>query len=304
MSSRATTATRPMPQRRVARAATTAPTNEDAPPTPATRPRTAGLSCSSSRTNRNQVAPKIPHRPASAISAPANARSTGSWTTSRTPSRISWRTGSRSSAGGGAASGRRMLPSSAAETRNDSGVDGDGDRRGQRLDEEPAHAEREELRGRPARRERAVGLDEPFALDDRRQVRAVGGIEECRQDRGQPRDDQELPVGQGAERERDRDRAEQQRSTEVGPDEDRTPPEPVDPGARDEPDDERRGEVEPAQDRDLDRARAEDEDRGERQRDARDERPEDRYGRGAPHPHEGGVRPDPGRERTTHEGGA
>ena len=115
-SSIAPMATGPMPQRRVARAATTAPMNDETPPTPATRPSTAGPSCSSSRTKRNQVAPKMPHSAASAICAPAKARRTGSWRTSRRPSRISARTGSRSSAGGGGGSSCRIV---AEEDRRD-----------------------------------------------------------------------------------------------------------------------------------------------------------------------------------------
>ena len=43
-SSIAPIATGPMPQRPVARVATTAPMNDEAPPTPATTPSTAGLS--------------------------------------------------------------------------------------------------------------------------------------------------------------------------------------------------------------------------------------------------------------------
>ena len=44
--------------------------------------------------------------------------------------------------------------------------------------------------GRPARRQRRVRLDQPLALDDRRQVGVVGRVEERRQDGGQPGDEQ------------------------------------------------------------------------------------------------------------------
>ena len=175
-------ATGPTPQRTVERAAATAPMNDEAPPTPATSPRTAGPSFSSSSTNRNQVAPKMPHSAPSDICAPANARSTGSWMTRRKPSRISRSTGSRSSGG----RWWRLLTPDAPEQHGRreerDGVDGDGDRRGQDLDEEAADAEGQELRRRSARGEGAVGIDELVALDDRRQVGVVGGVEERREE--------------------------------------------------------------------------------------------------------------------------
>ena len=77
-SSIATIATGPIPKRRVARVATIAPMNDEKPPTPAMTPSAAGSRPSSSSTNRNQVAPKIPHSAASDIWAPTNARRTGS----------------------------------------------------------------------------------------------------------------------------------------------------------------------------------------------------------------------------------
>ena len=178
-------ATRPTPKRRVARVAATAPMNDENPPTPATRPITAGPSWSSSRTNRNQTAPKMPHSAARAIWAPANARRIGSWRTSRSPSRISLSTGSRSSRGGGGASGTRIVHSSTRRGDVAHRVDGDRDRRGQELDEEAADPEGGELRGRAAGGEGRVGVDQSLALDDRRQVGVVGGVEERRQDRRQ-----------------------------------------------------------------------------------------------------------------------
>ena len=45
--------------------------------------------------------------------------------------------------------------------------------------------EPDELGDGAARRERAVRLDQPLALDDRRQVGAIGRVEERRQDGGQ-----------------------------------------------------------------------------------------------------------------------
>ena len=94
----------------------------------------------------------------------------------------------------------------------------------------------DELGGRSAGREGAVRLDEPLALDDRRQVGVVGRVEERRQDRRQRRSRRAAARSvRTPSDERDRDRAEQDGPPEVGPDEDRPPAEPVDPGAGDEP---------------------------------------------------------------------
>ena len=297
-------ATGPMPQRAVVLDATTAPMNDDAPPTPATTPRTAGLSWRSSSTNRKNVAPKMPHSAASAICAPTNARRIG-----RAPDDGQADPDLGQDGFAVLGFGRRRLGLAdrpEQDRRHEVGhrVDGDGDRRREDLDEEPADPEGHELGGGSARGEGAVRVDQALALDDRRQVGVVGGIEERRQDRGQPGDHQELRERQDAERERDRHGTEQDRPTEVRPDEDRPSPQPVDPGAGDEPEDERRTEVEAAQDRDLDRARAEHEDGHQRQRDPGDERAEDRDGRRRPDADERRVAPERGGERIAHEGGA
>ena len=224
--------------------------------------------------------------------------------TSRSPSRIScedrlavlgrWR--------------RRLLAPDGTEQhrRNEEAerIEQDRDRCGQELDEEAADPERHELGRRPARGQRGIGVDQAIALDDRRQVGVVGRVEEGRQDRRQAGHDQELPVGQDAEREGDGGRAKQRGSPEVRPDEDRPPAKPVDPRAGDEPEEEGRHEVQAAQDGDLDGAGAEHQDGRERQRDPGDERAEDRDGRRGPDAHERRVPPERGVERVAHEGGA
>ena len=65
------------------------------------------------------------------------------------------------------------------------GVDGDGDRRGQDLDQEAADAEGRELGSGAARRQGGVRVDELLPLDDRRQVGVVGRVEERGEDRGE-----------------------------------------------------------------------------------------------------------------------
>ena len=200
----------------------------------------------------------MPHSAASAICAPTNARRTGSWTdeaAGRPGSRSGPARGPRASAAAASSCADRAEQQRRGEERD--GVDGDGDRRGQDLDEEAADAEGHELGGGAARRQRAVRLDQPLALDDRRQVGVVGGVEERRQDRRPARTRRgaagsvRTPSANATGIEPSSDRP-----PEVGPDEDRPAPQPVDPGAGDEPEDERRAEVEAAQDGDLERARA------------------------------------------------
>ena len=178
------------------------------PPTAATTPRTAGLMPRSSSTNRNQIAPKTPHIAASDIWAKTKARRIGSWRTSRRPpgSRPGPARGPSGCGGGGSWLADRS-PSSSAETRIGDRVDRDGDRGGQELDQETADAEGHELGDRAAGRQRAVGVDQPLAFDDRRQVGVVRRVEERGQDRRQPGHDEQLRERQDTERERDRDRA-------------------------------------------------------------------------------------------------
>ncbi len=114
-----TMTTRPSPKRPTARSASSAPSSEPKPPSAATTPITAGSRRRSSVTNRSHVAPNTPHIAARPIVPQARPRSTGSRTTSRRPSRISCMTGSRSDAGGGGGSGRRIVPSRTAETTNE-----------------------------------------------------------------------------------------------------------------------------------------------------------------------------------------
>ncbi len=65
------------------------------------------------------------------------------------------------------------------------GIDGDGDRRRQELDEEAADPERHELGCGSAGRQGTVRLDQAVAVDDRREVGVVGRVEEGGQDRRQ-----------------------------------------------------------------------------------------------------------------------
>ena len=143
--------------------------------------------------NRNHVAPKTPHSVDMSIWAPTNARRIGEPRTMRNPCRISSRTGSRSERGGGGASGSPDREQQDGGDQVRDGVDRDRDRAGQELDEEAADPEAGELGDGPGRGQGAVGLDEPLALDDGRQVGVVGRVEERGQHCRQARHGDELP---------------------------------------------------------------------------------------------------------------
>ena len=88
-----------------------------------------------------------------------------------------------------------LPPDRAEEDRRDEerdGVDRDRDRAPTGAGPGSRRYRRRRIRRpSPMRRQRAVGLDQLFALDDRRQVGVVGGVEERRQDRCGCRDDHE-----------------------------------------------------------------------------------------------------------------
>ncbi len=170
-------------------------------------------------------------------------------------------------------------------------VDGDRERSGQGLDQEARRAEREELRYRTRRGQRAVRLDELGARDDRRQVRAVGHVEERRQQRGQQRDDEQLRQRQGPGDRGHWDAAQEQRTSEIGPDHHGSTSQPVHPGAGDQPNRQPGGEIHGAHQRDLDRSRAQHVDRDQGQRQAGEQAAEDRDRRCRPQTGECPVAP-------------
>ena len=118
-------------------------------------------------------------------------------------------TGSRSDAGGGGGSGRRIVPSSTAETTNERASMAIAIGAVSRLTRNPAMPNAGELDRRARRGQRAVGAHEVLAADDRREVCAVGDVEERRQHGGQRRHDEHLRERQPAADRRDRDAAQQ-----------------------------------------------------------------------------------------------
>ena len=167
----------PMPQRGVARVATTAPMNDDEPADPGDRRRSPpGSERQAPRaTNRNHVAPKTPHSAASAI-----------WATDERPQdrivpdepKPVADLGQRPARGPRAAA---VAPPPAGSCR--AGPPRPGNVTAsiaiaigavRTWTRKPLIPKAHELGGGSARRECAVGLDEPVALDDRRQVGVVG----------------------------------------------------------------------------------------------------------------------------------
>ena len=135
--------------------------------------------------------------------------------TIRSPSRISRSTGSRSTTAG---RWRLLPPDRRQEERRDDerdGVDSDGDRRRQDLDQKAADSEARELGDRSARGEGAVRDDEPALRDDVGRYATLGDVEEGREDRSQEGDEQELGQAEHAGEGGHGDRAEEDGPAEV-----------------------------------------------------------------------------------------
>jgi hypothetical protein len=104
---------------------------------------------------------------------------------------------------------------------------GSGDRRDQSAgDARPGY-----LRRGHRRLELRVALDEARAVDERRQVRLVGDVEEHREHSDHELDREQVPHLEDAERPQQGDRCEQEGPRGVRDDQDRAPLEAVDPDA-------------------------------------------------------------------------
>ena len=99
------------------------------------------------------------------------------------------------------------------------------------LHEHAAEAGTGNLRGVSAGLHQAVALDESSRRHDARQERRIGDVERDVQCADQKSCDGELRDGQHMPSRRYRHRRQQERRADVGRDEDRPPPDPVDPGA-------------------------------------------------------------------------
>ena len=139
-----------------------------------------------------------------------------------------------------------------------------------------------------------------LAVDERRQVRLVGDVEEDGEDAGQERDRVQLPERQHVRGVRDRDRQQHREAPEVADDEDRLSRQAIDPDARGQREEDEREEVDRSVDRDLEGARVEHDDRDETEREIVDLRAElaDRLRR--PEVAEVAVAPEPARSSQPH----
>ena len=153
-------------------------------------------------------------------------------------------------------------------------VDEDRVRGGRQADDHAAESRPADLRSRAADLELRVAVDQLLPVDERREIGLVRDVEEDGQRADGEADGIELPDRQCAEPVRQRHRRERRRANEVGEDEDRLAPQPVDPDARREREEQEGQEVDGVQGGDLERARVQDDDRRERDREGRHLRPE------------------------------
>ena len=149
-------------------------------------------------------------------------------------------------------------------------VEGDRERRADELDEEAGDGRPGDRRGRARELELRVALDQLVALDDARQVRLVGDVEEDLERARQEGDDVDLDEREPAAEEGDRDGCQEHRARDVGADEDRPPPHPIDPHARRQREEDPGQEADDAQDAELEGLGAEDQRGQQRNAEQRD----------------------------------
>ena len=137
--------------------------------------------------------------------------------------------------------------------------------------------------------ELGVAVDDLVSIDERRQVRLVGHVEEDGRAAVDEPDDVELPDRQDVQGEGDRDRDQRGRPDEVAGDEDRASTQAIDPDARWQAEEDERQELDRAEQAELERRDVQRRRRDDRQGEQRHLRPElaDRLGR--PELHEVGV---------------
>jgi hypothetical protein len=192
----------------------------------------------------------------------------------------------RSGGGSGTGLGGADAPHRQRRDQERAGVHGDRDRRGEQLQGERGQALAADLRDRLAQLQLGVALDEVSWPDQRRQVGLAGDIEQQRDRAEQQRDEKELRDSQHAEHRSDRYRAEQRRPDQVGRDQDRSAPDPVDPGSRRQSDEQFRSHSGRPQQAHLEGGRMEGDGGRDRQAEVADLRAEERDGLPGPQPAE------------------
>ena len=181
------------------------------------------------------------------------------------------------------------------------GIENHGDRSAQPVDDQAGEPRATELCARPADLQLRVPVDEFPPVDEFRQIRLVRDVEEDGRDPDEETDAVELPDRQRVERVGDRNRGEQSRTCEVTGDEDGTAPQPVDPHARGQADEQKGEELDNVKRRDLEHACTHDNDRGERQRKLAELRAELADGLGRPELQEVRVPPETSGRPESHE---
>ena len=154
------------------------------------------------------------------------------------------------------------------------GVDEDGVRGREDLDEDAAEPWPADLRRRASDFELRVPLDDLRAVDEGGQVRLIGDVEEDLEGPDEEPDDEELAECQRIREVGDRNRHEECSTREVADDQDRTPRQTVDPHACRQREEDERQELDGRERSDLEGARVENQDRDERERELSDLRPE------------------------------
>ena len=133
-----------------------------------------------------------------------------------------------------------------------------------RTDQEAGDARTGDLGGRAADLELRVALEDVLAVDQRRQVRLVGDVEEDGQAAVDEADQVQLPDGQRAEGGGDRDRQQRGRPAQVADDQDRPPAHAVDPHAGGQADQDERQELDRRQQAEFERGDVQDQGGDER----------------------------------------
>ena len=174
-----------------------------------------------------------------------------SWRMAFRPSAISVRTLSRSSGGAGGGSGDLMRQMAAAENRYVAASISIAPGAVNACTIQPADANESGLGDGGAGRELAVALDQLLLLDQRRQVRLVGDIEERGQDADDEGHDVELHDVQATEQRHDRHGGDDGGAQQVGRDHDRAAAQAVDPDAGDEAEGDAGDDVGDGEQRDL-----------------------------------------------------
>ena len=129
----------------------------------------------------------------------------------------------------GTGSGRRIRLSARGRDQEGDRVGDDGDRRGQRADQQPTETGPADLGDRGAGAQPAVGLDQVVPIDQLRQVGLVGDLEQHLADTEPEGDHEQVAEPEHFEQGQHGNQQQEHRLGEMGPDQQRPLPAAVDP---------------------------------------------------------------------------